>query len=298
MKIPRIITTLGRFLLASVSVAILIYVAFALLFSTPEEKAIQRENAMYMKTYGALREKEKLVGDAIDNLYLKDGLIYRGLFEAEAPSIDPVTAVDFIAASDSLSDSFFLSYSASKSETLMQMSDNVERNFRAVFDALVDRRDSIPPLSMPVEGLSYVQTGASVGDKLNPVLKVPMVHEGIDLIAPQGTPVRAAADGVVTSITRSRGGLGTQVVIDHGNGYTTTYAMLGDVNTHPGVKVKRGAKIGEVGISSSMFFPHLHYEIRHGDDILNPVDHFFASVTPEEYAKILYMSISTKQSMD
>ena len=160
------------------------------------------------------------------------------------------------------------------------------------------RKDSIPPLTLPLEEMSYVQTGASVGLKHNPLYKVDIRHEGLDLVAPQGSVVKAAADGQVRKVIRSHKGLGNIVEIDHRNGYVTRYASLGDINVSQGRMVKRGQKIGTVGISSTSFAPHLHYEVLKGEAILDPVHFLFASVSPDEYAKMLYMSVSTRQSMD
>ena len=88
------------------------------------------------------------------------------------------------------------------------------------------------------------------------------------------------------------------VVLDHGNGYETRYALLGEVTVSRGKNVKRGQKLGTVGITSSTYAPHLHYEVRRDGVVQDPVNHLFASVTPDEYAKMLYMSVSTSQSLD
>ena len=125
-----------------------------------------------------------------------------------------------------------------------------------------------------------------------------MKHNGLDLIAPAGDPVYAVADGRVKEIIRSRKGLGNVVVIDHGNGYVTRYAHLADIETRKGRKVRRGARLGYVGVSGNSFAPHLHYEVLRDTLVLDPVNHFFASVTPEEYMNMLIMSVTTGQSMD
>ena len=207
-----------------------------------------------------------------------------------------MTAVDLIADSDSLSDSFYENRSAVKSDNLMRMADRVDDTFREIFDLLVDR-DTLPPLSLPLKGMSYVQTGASIGGKHNPIYKVEMQHEGLDLVAPQGEAVYAAAPGIVSSIHRSQRGLGRVVEIDHQNGYVTRYALLGEVQVNKGQKVRYGQQIGNIG-ESGMFAPHLHYEVLLNGEILDPVNHLFASVTPEDYARMLYMAASTLQSMD
>ena len=287
-----------RYLAATVTSAIGFYVLFALFFSTTEERKLRQENDLYANWYSTLRERERLVGDVVEGLEMRDDALYRRIFETEAPSVNAVTAADVISVSDSLSESFYLSYSASKSESLRMMAANVEDNFREIYRLMAARKDSIPPLTLPLEGMSYVQTGASVGLKHNPLYKVDIRHEGIDLVAPQGSAVRAAADGLVRNVIRSNKGLGNIVEIDHRNGYVTRYALLGDISVTQGRAVKRGQKIGTVGISSTTFAPHLHYEVLRGGKPLDPVHFLFASVSPDEYAKMLYMSVSTRQSMD
>ena len=287
-----------RYLAATVTSAIGFYILFALFFSTGEERRLRQENDLYADWYGTLREKERLVDDVVEGLEMKDDALYEQIFETEAPSVDAVTAADLISVSDSLSESFYLSYSASKSESLRMMAANVEENFREIYRLMAARKDSIPPLSLPLEGMSSAQTGASVGLKHNPLYKVDMQHTGIDLVAPQGSPVFAAADGIVRDIVTSSKRLGNIVEIDHRNGYVTRYALLGDISVSRGRTVKKGQKIGTVGISSTTFAPHLHYEVLRDGNILDPVNFLFASVSPEDYAKMLYMSVSTRQSMD
>ncbi len=125
-----------------------------------------------------------------------------------------------------------------------------------------------------------------------------MQHDGLDLIAPEGAPVFAAADGTVSHVVQSRKGLGNMVVINHGNGYTTRYCLLGDITVSSGKKVRQGQKIGTVGISASVTAPHLHFEVRHYHNVCDPVHYLFASLSPEDYAHLVYMAVSTGQSLD
>ena len=297
-ELKRIIIGIVRYVVATLALSVLLYVALALFFSTEEEERLERENALYRELYGEFKEKERLIGDGLDGLQEKDHAIYRELFEAEAPSVDAVTAADLIADSDSLSENFYLSATASTSESLMLMAGNVDACFADIFRALEARCDSIPPLSHPIPDISYVQTGAAMGLKHNPLYKVEIQHDGIDFIAPQGTPVYAAADGVVTQVISSRRGMGNQVEIDHGNGYVTRYCLLGDMSAKKGKRIRRGEQLGTVGVSTIITAPHLHYEVLRGGVPQDPVNYLFASLTPDEYAKILYMSVSTTQSLD
>lgn len=133
---------------------------------------------------------------------------------------------------------------------------------------------------------------------MNPFYKVMTMHEGIDLIAGQGTPVLASCDGVVSLVKRSKKGLGNVVEITHANGYMTRYAHLADITVREGEKVQAGRRIANVGITGNSFAPHLHYEVRRDSLLLNPVNFFFASFSPEDYMKVAYMAASTGQSMD
>lgn len=286
-----------RYLLATLSLSILLYVLLALFFSTDEEQRLERENTLYQELYDTLRQKQRLIGDVVEGLQEKDDAIYGELFDTRAPSLDALTAADLIAGSDSLSENFYLSSAASTSGSLMLMAGKVDECFAEIFRAMEERRDSIPPLSHPIPDISYVQTGASVGLKHNSVYKVEMRHDGIDFIAPQGTPVYAAADGVVTQVVQSRRGMGNTVTIDHGNGYVTRYCLLGDLTAKKG-KIRRGQQVGTVGITTLLPAPHLHYEVLYNGQVQDPVNYLFASISPDEYAKMLFMSVSTLQSLD
>lgn len=313
-RIRKFFASLLRYVVATVSLSIVLYIVFALVFSTEEERQLERENRLYRERYAQMREQERLIGDGVDALLEKDNAIYQGLFETEAPSLDAITAADVVAESDSLSESFYLSAAASASESLMLMAGNVDENFAEIFRLLQTRRDSIPPLTLPLKGMSYVQTGASVGPKHNPLYKLELQHNGLDLIAGQGEPVYAAAGGVVSAVVRGRKGLGNTVEIDHGNGFRTRYCLLGDILAVKGRSIRRGQQLGTVGISPSVAAPHLHFEVlrdtlstggaRPGAvlsgryQVLDPVHYLFASLSPEEYARVVYMAVSTSQSLD
>lgn len=287
-----------RFLVVTVSLSIVFYIVFAMVFSTEEERRLLKENRLYRSRYSQMKDKEMLIGDVVEGLLDKDDAIYQELFETQAPSLDALTAADFIAGSDSLSENFYLNAAASAAGRTLLMAGQVEDNFAAIFRLLAARRDSIPPLTLPLKEMSYVQTGASVGLKQNPLYKRPMQHEGLDLIAPQGAAVYAAASGTVSQVVRSRKGLGNCLEINHGNGYTTRYCLLADMNVSRGMRVRRGQKIGTVGLSSTIAASHLHFEVRFKDAPRDPVHYLFASLSPEEYARMVYMASATSQSLD
>ena len=111
----KILGGILRYAIASISFSILLYVVFALLFSTEEEKQLLQENRLYQERYDEMLAQQRLIGDVVGGLMERDDAIYEELFETSAPSPDATTAADLIAASDSLSESFDLSAAASAS---------------------------------------------------------------------------------------------------------------------------------------------------------------------------------------
>ena len=293
-----VICRILMFFVATVSLAIVYYILFALVFSTEEERALKQENRLYEQEYPEMASKEALLADVVEGLKVKDDRIYEEIFNTSAPNMDQFSSLEFLMALDSIPDTDLVSHSAGRLDKLEVSAGRVEENFKRVMEAISSSDFVMPPMSNPLKDFTFAQTGASIGDKINPFYKVPMKHNGLDLIAPAGDPVYAVADGTVKEIIRSRKGLGNVVVIDHGNGYVTRYAHLADIETRKGRKVRRGARLGYVGVSGNSFAPHLHYEVLRDTLVLDPVNHFFASVTPEEYMNMLIMSVTTGQSMD
>lgn len=286
------------FFLTTLSIAILYYVIFALVFSTEEERGLIQENRMYEKVFPEMNLKEKLLSDVVDGLVLKDDMIYEEIFHTSAPDMDPGSSLDFLLGLDSAEDDDIVKHSAAKLAMMGKTTGAVEENFREIF-RIVGAEDFVtPPMANPLNGFSFAQTGASVGDRINPFYKVKIRHDGLDMIAPAGEPVYASADGRVREIIRSRKGLGNVVVIVHDGGYVTRYAHLADVEVRKGRTIHKGDRIGYVGVSGNSFAPHLHYEVLRDTLVLDPVNYLFASVTPEDYVNMLILSTSTGQSMD
>lgn len=286
------------FFLASVSLTVVYYVLFAFFFSTETEQRLERENEVYAKEMPEFRKKEALLADVIEGLKRKDDGIYEDIFKASAPSLNPVTsAIDF-SNLDSIPDKDLIKYADRKIGDLAGRSADVEENFRVIAELISDSTFITPPMHNPLKNFTFAQTGASVGDKIDPFYKVPDPHNGLDLIAHSGEPVFVTADGVVIEVIKSRKGLGNVVTVSHNGGYVTRYAHLADIEVKKGRKVKRGDRIGYVGVSGSSFAPHLHYEVIKDTLVMDPVNHFFASFTPEEYVNVMIMAATTGQSLD
>jgi len=102
------------------------------------------------------------------------------------------------------------------------------------------------------------------GKRRDPWKGCTRMHNGLDLEAPYGTPVLAAASGTVEKISKSRHGYGNHVCLVHTNGYRTIYGHLSFHALHlkPGMKIQRGSLLGYVGSTGRSTGNHLHFEIR------------------------------------
>jgi murein DD-endopeptidase MepM/ murein hydrolase activator NlpD len=124
------------------------------------------------------------------------------------------------------------------------------------------------------------------------------MHDGMDLLAASGTPVLAGADGTVVKAVRNGKREGSSVTIDHGNGYVTVYNHLGKIRVRKGQRVKQGEEIAEVGLTGMSFAPHLHYEVWYKGEVMDPMDYFFSSITPQMYRDMAVVTANTGQSLD
>jgi murein DD-endopeptidase MepM/ murein hydrolase activator NlpD len=121
------------------------------------------------------------------------------------------------------------------------------------------------PLGKPIKG----PITSSYGKRIDPLNHKPGFHTGVDIRGNKGEPIYATADGVVQKAFRN-GGYGNYVVIDHGNGYTSSFAHMQKYLVHRGERIERGQVIGFVGNTGRSTGTHLHYEIAFNNKTINP----------------------------
>jgi len=148
-------------------------------------------------------------------------------------------------------------------------------------------RESEPPADTPIENLpeevdgtvyklsfSYATPLKGVvtspfGARTDPLNGEGAFHHGVDIGASKGTAIKAFAAGTVTDVG-SNSVYGKYLRIDHGGGFTSFYGHCNKINVKKGQKIKLGQKIAEVGNTGRSTGPHLHFELRRSDLILNP----------------------------
>jgi murein DD-endopeptidase MepM/ murein hydrolase activator NlpD len=127
-------------------------------------------------------------------------------------------------------------------------------------------RKSALPTSLPIN-MRWESSG--FGWRIDPITGLRARHEGVDFPAAIGTPIHAAAAGIVIS-AEHHPAYGNMVEIDHGNGLTTRYAHCSKLLVEPGALVKRGQVIALVGNTGRTTGPHLHFEVRINGVAHNP----------------------------
>jgi murein DD-endopeptidase MepM/ murein hydrolase activator NlpD len=125
-----------------------------------------------------------------------------------------------------------------------------------------DATGALPTFRWPVRGKVITSYGAKTNGKSN---------DGINLAVPEGTPVKAAEDGVVAYSGNELKGYGNLVLVRHSNGYVTAYAHASELMVKRGDTIKRGQIIAKSGQSGEVGSPQLHFEIRKGSTPVDPL---------------------------
>lgn len=120
--------------------------------------------------------------------------------------------------------------------------------------------------------LNYTRITSKFGPRIHPITKKRSIHNGVDYAAPYGTPIEAAADGVVEKASWNPGHTGNTVIIKHPNGYKTLYGHLSKYGKYKkGARVEQHDIIGYVGSTGRSTGNHLHYTIYHHGKPIDPL---------------------------
>ncbi|MBB4377870.1 Murein DD-endopeptidase MepM and murein hydrolase activator NlpD, contain LysM domain [Bradyrhizobium sp. Rc3b] len=149
-----------------------------------------------------------------------------------------------------------------QSARLAQATTNVEEKPAETPAKAAETTSALPTFRWPVRGKVVTSYGAKTNGKSN---------DGINLAVPEGTPVKAAEDGVVAYSGNELKGYGNLVLVRHSNGYVTAYAHASELMVKRGDTIKRGQVIAKSGQSGEVASPQLHFEIRKGSSPVDPL---------------------------
>ena len=116
---------------------------------------------------------------------------------------------------------------------------------------------------------SYTRISDEYGYRIHPILGTQQFHNGVDMAAPNGSPILAAYDGEVIAASYSPT-MGNYIMIDHGDGLITIYMHASSVSVSEGTMVARGEQIGCVGSTGRSTGPHLHFSVRENGQYVSP----------------------------
>ncbi|WP_320052213.1 M23 family metallopeptidase [uncultured Acetobacteroides sp.] len=291
-------------LVTAAVISTIYYTVYSFFFDTPVEKKLKHENKLLSKQYRELDKRFDKLQRVLGDLQTRDQNIYRVIFEAE-PYKDSVflaggnyaLRIEEIEGKDNnelieQSQATLASVNAKQVPIDLALLKRVEAISHAKSDAI-----RFIPSIIPLEQKDIRQLAAPMGIRIHPFYKTLKPHDGVDFASPAGSPVLAAADGVVAK-TDSRRSSGNSILINHTNGYSTFYAHLGKIGVRNGQRIKKGMVIGTVGSSGMSVAPHLHYEVLKNNRPVNPVHFFFADISPTDYHKLIQKVSQSGQSLD
>ncbi|MDR1984960.1 MAG: M23 family metallopeptidase [Prevotellaceae bacterium] len=298
-KVKRIIRNGITYFVSSVVLAVIYYVAFSMVFDTPQEKQIKEEYTYLESAYDSLNTNLLKAKVVLEHLKQQDTMIYRSVFKTNPIESGQTVDMDNFSMTSIMEnyDVVNMTFTA-----INQLAARVLANKAKIEKALSEiNRDKTKfrniPAIQPVENKDLKYNSVSVGMKIHPFYRIPKMHTGIDYTVPIYTKVIATADGVVENIIEDAA-KGNAIYIDHKNGYKTVYAHLVKSLVRKGANVKRGQVIALSGDSGLSIFPHLHYEVWKNDKPINPINCFFAELNPAQLKQMIHVSSNIGQSLD
>lgn len=280
----------------------LYYVVYSLFFDTPTEYMMKHSTDLLREEYDRLEARYEELSSVAENITERDKNIFRILFESDPYSLDEEMRSKQLSRYEELQgqSTYRLKRELSaRTRELEQQLSKLETSYGKIeqqIDSLGDSCNRIPAIQ-PVINPQLSLLTASYGMRIHPFYKTLKSHQGVDYTIPEGSRVFATADGKVKEVS-TRSTSGQSVVIDHGNGFETSYSHLGKINVVRGQQVKRGDIIALSGNSGLSLAPHLHYEVRNNGMRVDPIHYFFMELSPTEYQRIIRIAQSGMQSFD
>jgi len=292
------------YFLGSVLVAVVYWFIFAMLFNSPKEKILKREIEQLSIQYNLINREMVNVERVLEDLQNTDDNLYRTIFGAE-----PIPATlrrggeggrNIYKNLEGYDNSQLVIETTGQLNRIQRQLYLQSKSFDEIIEMAQRKEDmlrSIPAI-MPISNKDLTRTASGFGLRMHPIYKIVMFHSGMDFTASLGTDIYATGDGTISVVQSSQRGLGKHIVIDHGFGYTSTYAHLNDFNVRRGQKVRRGDVIGYVGNTGTSVANHLHYEIKLNGNHVNPVNYYFEDLSADEYELMVEIASKTGQSFD
>lgn len=284
-------------------VAVLYYLGFSIFFDTPIEYTLKHSTDGLRTEYEALSARYDSLVLVLDNLSERDRNVFRILFESDPYASESDIRRRKAATYEELVGRSTRELRRDLRQRILQLEEQLGK-LNDTYVALQEQIDEAGPACsnipaiQPVINKQLTLLTASYGMRFHPFYKTLKSHQGVDYTVPEGSRVFATADGVVRDVSERNSTSGRAIVIDHGNGYETSYSHLALTNVTKGQRVRRGDIIARSGNTGLSLAPHLHYEVRFNGVRVDPIHYFFMELTPTEYRRLMHIAQSGMQSFD
>ncbi|MBR2962285.1 MAG: M23 family metallopeptidase [Alistipes sp.] len=283
--------------------ALIYFIIFALLFDTPAEYQLRHSTDKMAAEYEVLLARYDTLKNVVENAIERDKNIFNILFESNPYNFNSDYELERVALHEELLEKSNNQMKRELSTAVANLEQRFEQ-FEQSYDTLQQRleelgskRNNIPSIQ-PVINHQLSLLTAGYGMLMHPFYRTLQSHQGIDYTLSEGERIFATADGVVKDVLGKTSTSGITVVIDHQNGYTTSYSHLQKAKVRRHQRVKRGDIIALSGNSGLSLSPHLHYEVRYEGMRVDPIHYLFMELTPDEYHKVVRIAQSGMQSFD
>ena len=237
----------------------------------PSDSAADRADRLFVSINQSLKaiETEQLtrVATLADNAYKNADAITQALQAAGLPVDSEFGKTDVGGPLIPLDSSMIFDSKVKELDEALDTLDHLKKEARKL------------PLANPAPGRSVT---SPFGVRTDPILGTAALHSGMDFRAPIGMPAKVTAPGVVVKAGWN-GGYGRMVEVDHGNGFATRYGHLSEIDVAVGQKLVAGDVIGKTGSSGRSTGPHLHYEVRHNGEAVDPLRFLTVGKKVEQY---------------
>jgi len=272
--------------------AVLLSLISSFVFETPEEFTLKQENAQHIKNLELIKAELDDLNATLSEIQERDDNLYRLVLGID-PLPEEIRAAGIGGSAEDATRASVPS-DLNLSEYRVELNQlNARLKVQSVsFDELttlatnnINRLQHRPSI-FPIAPKDLIRFSSGFGYRTHPIFKIRKFHKGIDLTALKGSPIYATAKGKVIVAANFHDGYGNKVVIDHGFGYKTVYAHLHKIQVKVGQEMDLGDLIGQVGNTGISVSPHLHYEVRLENKVVNPLNFVFKDISADEYLLI------------
>ena len=299
----RLLQVFG-YIAASIVTGILIFAITFRYIDSPKEKLLRQQNDDLKQNYRVMEERIKQLQLQMDEIANRDNYVYRSIFESnpipDSARVKEMEKKKEVQLVQSMGETELVTSMAAQLNNLSLRMAYQLKSFDAIENMVKNKEKLIAaiPSIQPISNRSLNRVASGFGYRIDPIYKDRRLHAGLDFTAPIGTPIYAAADGVIKDAGFNTGGYGNRVVVNHGFGYETLYAHMVRIKARVGTRVKRGEVIGYVGSTGKSTGPHLHYEVHKNGTQLDPIYFFYNDLTPAQFDRILKLAAASNQTFD